>query len=81
MFRNSLENLPDHYKADYMDTNPNCVEKVKVLKNAIRSKFPVSAFHFSTGKLSISHLTFALCYDVSSSTIGFIGGHGFPSLV
>ena len=46
MFRNSLENLPDHFKADYMDTNPNCVEKVKVLKNAIKSKFPVSAFRF-----------------------------------
>ena len=42
MFRKSVDGLPDQLKEDYIDTDPICVEKVKLLKNVIKSKFPVS---------------------------------------
>ena len=46
MFRKPVEGLPDQFKDDYTDSDPKCVEKVKLLKSVIQSKFPVSILVF-----------------------------------
>ena len=51
MFRNTLKNLPESVKEDFIDSDPKCVEKVKTLKGMIKSKFPVSS---KSSRLSVS---------------------------
>ena len=41
MFRGVVEGLPDNMKEDFVDTDPKCVDKVKMMKDMIKTKFPV----------------------------------------
>ena len=59
MIRKSVDGLPDQLKEDYIDTDPICVEKIKLLKSVIKSKFPVSVREFLLENLSnYFHLPF-----------------------
>lgn len=39
-----LEGLSEEVKHDYVDTDEDCIEKVKVLKAMIQTTFPVCFF-------------------------------------